>query len=54
MAKDVDAVLREVVACHGNMTSEVAENYVKALSAAKCTSKMYTEKADAGAILASS
>lgn len=35
MAKDVNAALKEVVACHGNMTRDMAENYVKALSTAK-------------------
>ncbi|MFC5756782.1 molybdopterin-dependent oxidoreductase [Rhizobium sp. GCM10022189] len=35
MARDVDAALKEIVACHGNMTGDMAEKYVKALSAAK-------------------
>jgi sulfite reductase (NADPH) flavoprotein alpha-component len=32
MAKDVDAALKKIVAHHGGMTTERAENYVKALS----------------------
>ncbi len=35
MARDVDATLKEIVACHGNLTGDMAENYVKALSAEK-------------------
>lgn len=35
MAKDVDAALKEIVALHGNMPSDLAENYVKALAGTK-------------------
>lgn len=35
MAKDVDAALREVVAVHGEMSTEAADAYVEALSKAK-------------------
>ncbi|MGA1805437.1 molybdopterin-dependent oxidoreductase [Rhizobium sp. HT1-10] len=35
MAKDVDATLKEIIAWHGNMSRDMAESYVKALSAEK-------------------
>ncbi|MGV1793704.1 molybdopterin-dependent oxidoreductase [Rhizobium sp. A37_96] len=35
MARDVDAALKEIIAYHGNMSSDMAENYVKELSASK-------------------
>jgi len=35
MAKDVDAALREIVACHGRMSGDAADSYVKALAASK-------------------
>jgi sulfite reductase (NADPH) flavoprotein alpha-component len=35
MARDVDAALKELVACHGNMTNDMADKYVKGLTAAK-------------------
>lgn len=35
MAKDVDAALKEIVAHHGNMERDAAENYVKQLSSEK-------------------